>query len=202
MPSIELSNHQKRALLKLARASIEMGPSPAPERRSSLTQSIAEDLPELASANRCCFVSLHCRGELRGCIGALEPYQDLLTDIVEHAQAAAFHDPRFPPLRPEEYDSIRISISVLSETEPMDVKDEADLLGQLRPGVDGLALELKVSGEHTKRSTFLPVVWQQLPEPKDFLVALKHKAGLASDYWSRHLAFSRYSTLSFEESVA
>jgi AmmeMemoRadiSam system protein A len=134
-----------------------------------------------------CFVTLWKDGELRGCIGSLRAERPLAEEVAQRAVDAAFHDPRFPPLRPEELDQVDIEISVLQPPEPLEVMDEADLLRKLRPGVDGLIL---ADGSH--RATFLPSVWEQLPAPRDFVRQLKRKAGLSADHWSATLRFERY----------
>ena len=115
-----------------------------------------------------------------------------MEDVAENAFAAAFRDPRFPPLRPDEYPRLEYHISILNPPEPMTVTSEADLLQQLRPGVDGLVLI-----EGARRATFLPSVWEQLPDPRQFLAHLKMKAGLPADYWSDSLRFERYTVEEF-----
>ncbi len=148
--------------------------------------------PEVLRAHRAAFVTLHHFHSLRGCIGHLEPCMPLVADVAENAFAAAFRDPRFPALAPWELAGLTLEVSVLSIPEPLRVRDEADLLGQLRPGVDGLTL---IDGP--ARGTFLPTVWDALPEPRQFLAELKHKAGLPPDWWSRTLRFERYGTEAF-----
>jgi len=138
------------------------------------------------------FVTLHRHAQLRGCIGSLEPRRALVSDVAENAFAAAFRDPRFSPLREEEWETLRVEISVLSAPQPMAFASEADLLSILRPGVDGLILQ-----EGRLRGTFLPSVWTSLPQPEAFLSHLKQKAGLAQDYWSPTLKVWRYETESF-----
>lgn len=141
-----------------------------------------------------CFVTLHRRGELRGCIGTLSAHRPLLVDVQSNARAAAFGDPRFPPLEELELDDLLVEVSLLSTLESVDFESEQDLIRQLRPGVDGLLLE---SGFH--RGTFLPAVWRSLPEPRLFLRNLKAKAGLAEDFWSSDLEVQRYTTQSWSE---
>lgn len=133
------------------------------------------------------FVTLTRHGELRGCIGSLEARRPLLEDVAENAFNAAFRDPRFLPVDRHECDQLDLHISVLSPTEPLHFRDEADLLRQLRPGIDGLVLS---DGRH--RGTFLPQVWEQLPDPQDFLTHLKRKAGLPAAHWSPRLKVERY----------
>jgi len=138
------------------------------------------------------FVTLKKHGELRGCIGSLTAYRPLVEDVARNAYAAAFSDPRFPPLQASELGELEFHISVLSPPVAMEFESEQDLLRQIRPGVDGLVLE---DGIH--RGTFLPAVWESLPDAESFLQHLKIKAGLPADYWSPTLKVSRYSTDSF-----
>jgi AmmeMemoRadiSam system protein A len=141
------------------------------------------------------FVTLKLDGELRGCIGTLEPFRPLRADVRENAIGAAFRDPRFLPLRACEFEATSVEVSLLSASERVDVAGEDDLLTALRPGHDGLTLEY---GRH--RATFLPQVWDSLPEPRDFLVALKRKAGLPGDFWSPRMNVSRYGVTKWKES--
>jgi AmmeMemoRadiSam system protein A len=153
----------------------------------------AEGLPDALRAERASFVTLNTAGQqLRGCIGTLEACRPLAEDVSRNAWAAAFRDPRFPPLQESELAGLDIHISVLSEAEPVTFGSEQDLLGRIRPGVDGLILE-----ERSARGTFLPSVWESLPEPEQFLAHLKLKAGLPADYWSDEIRIWRYSTQSF-----
>lgn len=140
------------------------------------------------------FVTLTQQGELRGCIGSLEAHRPLGEDLRANALAAAFNDPRFPPLGKEELDITRVEVSLLSRPEPMSFVDEADALAQLRPGIDGVIL---TRGRH--RATFLPQVWEQLPDPRQFMAQLKRKAGLAPDLWSEDFHLFRYRVEKFKE---
>ncbi len=126
---------------------------------------------------------------MRGCIGTLEAFRPLAEDIAHNAYAAAFQDPRFPPVDASEVDGLDIHLSLLTPAEPMSFQSEQDLLVQLRPGVDGLIL-----AEGGRRGTFLPSVWEQLPEPAQFLEHLKLKAGLPKTYWSDSIRVFRYET--------
>ena len=145
------------------------------------------DYPDSLQAPGACFVTIQRQGQLRGCIGSLEPHRPLALDVLHNASAAAFHDPRFAPLRAAELDGLSLHISVLGPSEPIVARNESELLVQIRPGIDGLILE-----DHGHRATFLPSVWEQLPEPAQFLRQLKRKAGLADDHWSDSLRFARY----------
>jgi AmmeMemoRadiSam system protein A len=173
------------ALLARARNAIaaEFGVPPRPE----------PDHPGLADPGAT-FVTLTQDGELRGCIGSIEAWRTLDEDIRANARAAAFRDPRFAPLRREELDVTRVEVSLLTKPEPMHVTDEADVLRQMRPGVDGLVLEYG-----GRRGTFLPQVWESLPEPKDFLTHLKDKAGLPRDFWAPEFRLSRYEVRKWKE---
>ncbi len=145
------------------------------------------EYPEPLRAIRATFVTLEIGGDLRGCIGTLDARRALVEDVAWNAYAAAFDDPRFPPLAREELTRIDVHLSVLSPPELMLVSSEHELLGRLRPGIDGLLLQ-----EGGRRGTFLPSVWQQLPDPVEFLTHLKRKAGLPANYWSATLRISRY----------
>ena len=123
------------------------------------------------------FVTLKRAGELRGCIGSLRPIRPLGVDVRANAIAAAFGDPRFPPLAMFEFEEVVVEVSLLTADEPIGVVDEDDLVARLRPGLDGLIL-----GYGHRRATFLPQVWDALPDPRDFLAALKRKAGLAGGF--------------------
>ena len=152
--------------------------------------------PASLSARRASFVTLHAEARLRGCIGSLEPHVSLVEDVSLNAFAAAFRDTRFQPLQANELATLSLQISVLSPPEVLDFNSESSLLGKIRPGVDGLILQ-----EQACRSTFLPSVWESLPEPVRFLGHLKLKAGLAADYWSESIRIWRYTTESFAASV-
>jgi len=186
-----LSPVHRRILLQVARDSIAHGLRTG----RPLVVDPADFDPEL-QAERATFVTLEEGGQLRGCIGHLEAIQPLVADVAENAFNAAFRDPRFPPVSAGEFDALEIHISVLSPPEPMAFDSEGDLLRQIRPGVDGLILE-----EGVYKGTFLPSVWEQLPDPRQFLAQLKMKAGLPPDYWSDTLKVSRYTTESFAETA-
>ena len=142
------------------------------------------------------FVTLTQEGKLRGCIGSLEAWRPLVDDVRANARAAAFHDPRFPPLTAAELPRTRLEVSLLTPAETMNCRDEADAREQLRPGRDGVILS---AGRH--RATFLPQVWDQLPEPLRFLGELKRKAGLAADYWGPEVRLERYTVRKWQEAT-
>ena len=140
------------------------------------------------------FVTLFYRGELRGCIGSLRATRDVGLDVRENALAAAFRDPRFPPLTSDEFEATWVEVSLLSSLESARFDTEDELRARLRPGIDGVTLELD---EH--RATFLPQVWEALPEPREFLAALKHKAGLPAEFWSPRLNVALYQVTKWKE---
>jgi AmmeMemoRadiSam system protein A len=140
------------------------------------------------------FVTLTCSGALRGCIGSLVAERPLRTDVESNALAAAFSDPRFAPLSAREYREIEVEVSLLSPMQPVTVESETQALTLLRPGVDGVLLEYG-----RRRGTFLPQVWEQLPEPRAFLAHLKQKAGLPADFWAEEIRLSRYTVTKWRE---
>lgn len=182
MPSPEPLDARERALLAgLARRSLEDAFA------GRATEIAVEALPRRLREPGASFVTLERGGELRGCIGSVEARRPLAEDVVDNARAAAFDDPRFPPLERRELAAIEVHLSVLTPSEPLPAADEAELLGALVPGEDGLILQ-----ENARRATFLPAVWRNLPEPGDFVRQLKRKAGLAPDHWSPTISFRRY----------
>ena len=150
--------------------------------------------PDWLDAPGATFVTLTLGGRLRGCIGSLAAQRPLGEDVQYNARAAAFRDPRFPPLPAAELDKVRVEVSVLTPATPMAFIDEADALRQLRPGNDGVILEYD-----GHRATFLPQVWEQLPEPRQFMAHLKQKAGLSSDFWAGEVRLFRYGVEKFKE---
>ena len=184
---MSLTKANQQILLKLARQSIEHGFKTG----HPLCVNLREYPRELIK-QRATFVTLEKNKNLRGCIGMLEAIFPLVEDIAENAFSAAFKDPRFPPVQKNEINDLQIHISILSDPEPMHFSSEEDLLNQLRPNIDGLILE---EGNH--RGTFLPSVWETLPDKKQFLRHLKNKAGLPPDYWSDTVKVSRYTTETF-----
>ena len=141
-----------------------------------------------------CFVTLTRASRLRGCIGTLEAHRTLLQDVKANAKAAAFLDPRFEPLTATEFRTTRVEISLLTPPEPLAFADQDDALAQLRPGIDGVILAYG-----NKRGTFLPQVWEQLPDPRRFFAHLKQKAGLSADFWAEDVRLSRYTVTKWAE---
>ncbi len=182
-----LKPEARAALLAVARDSIRQGLTTG----HPLSVALSEYALEMREP-RASFVTIDMEQRLRGCIGHLQAVQPLVEDVAENAFAAAFRDPRFAPLKAEEFPLLAIHISVLSPAEPIAFSSEADLIAKLRPGIDGLILE-----DGTARGTFLPSVWDSLPDPRDFLAQLKRKAGLPASHWSPDLKISRYRTESF-----
>jgi AmmeMemoRadiSam system protein A len=181
----DLSTGEKQALLDIARRSIHQGVI-----NGTSLNIDAGDFSETLQIQAATFVTLHMQGQLRGCIGTLQAHQPLVNDVAQHAFDAAFKDPRFSPLSATEENLLDIHISILTPAEAMDFSSEEDLLRQLTPGEDGLILEAGYN-----RGTFLPSVWESLPEPRDFLNHLKMKAGLPAGFWSDDIKVSRYTTV-------
>ncbi len=186
----QLTLEEKQRLLTLARQALEHGvrgqPLPAIE-DASLTPTLR--------ANGASFVTLTVRGNLRGCIGALEPYQSLAEDVREHAIAAALEDYRFPPVQERELADIHIEVSRLTQPVPLEYSTADDLLAKLRPGVDGVILK-----DGFRRATFLPQVWEKVIDKEEFLSHLCMKMGAPSDQWKRkHLDVLVYQVEEFHE---
>lgn len=181
----------------------EVGPELLTRARAAIAKHLGCLAPTLAltppwlSDRGACFVTLKKDGELRGCIGSVRAQRSLGEDLDINAVAAAIRDPRFPPVTADELPELEIEVSLLSEPEFVEFKDEAELARKLRPGQDGVIL---FSGCRT--ATFLPQVWEQLPDPAAFLAALKHKAGLASDRPAPNLMAATYTVRKWSESDA
>ncbi len=185
MPSPDpLTPAQADILLAVARESIANGLDTGRPLAVS-----ASDYEQALREVRASFVTLHLEQELRGCIGSLEATLPLVEDVAQHAFAAAFQDPRFPRLTQQEFPKLDIHISILTPNEPMQFQDESDLLRQLRPGIDGLLI-----ARGSRRATFLPSVWESLPDPAKFLAHLELKAGIANLESAEPLQACRYTT--------
>ncbi|RUM39737.1 MAG: AmmeMemoRadiSam system protein A [Desulfobulbus sp.] len=187
-----MNEKQGNILLRLARQTIAEHlhlPVSEPVREEELAD------PDL-QAKRGVFVTLNKHGALRGCIGSLVGQESIINGVRRHALNAAFHDTRFPPVTPDEVPDLRIDISVLTKPRPLDYRDDQDLLQKLRPYIDGVILRAPGGAG----ATFLPQVWEQLPDPQLFLSHLCLKAGLPQTAWrSGQLEIDTYQVQHFEE---
>jgi AmmeMemoRadiSam system protein A len=190
---MNLATPERRELLALARASIDSTLSGGSAVRQLVPFTAAGLLPGL-TLRRSSFVTLRRGEELRGCCGTLDAPRPLAEDVWRNAWAAAFNDYRFPPLTAAEWPHMNVHLSLLTVPEPLDVATEEQLLALLRPSIDGLILESDAG-----RATFLPAVWEQIPDPAQFVRQLKIKAGWPATYWSNDVRCSRYTTESFGE---
>ncbi len=184
MALMSLNKEHQQQLLTAAKASIQHGLNAG----CALMFNLAE-YPQVLSECKATFVTLKLDQQLRGCIGRLEATLPLIEDVAENAFLAAFQDPRFTPVTMDEFAELDIHISLLTAPVLMSFSSEQDLMSQLQPNVDGLILV-----EGSRKGTFLPSVWEQLPEPEQFLCHLKQKAGLSVAYWSDTLNVYRYQT--------
>ena len=179
-------------LLKIAKESIRQELEKQGEALASLKTCVSKAVLE---ENRGVFVSLHKKGDLRGCIGNIEPVKTIFEGVVDNAKHAAFHDTRFNPLSREELMETAIEVSILTRPENLDYTDADDLIKKLRPGIDGVIVKKRY-----KSATFLPQVWNQLEDPGSFLSHLCMKAGLRPDEWkSGGLSVVTYQVQVFEE---
>jgi len=185
-----LTLDEQKILLRMAREAIEYrvrGEKLPPIQKTALTLTLEEQ--------GATFVTLTIGGQLRGCIGALEAYQPLADDVREHAVAAALEDPRFPPLSEDELSRIQIEVSRLTRPVPLEYKDADDLLSKLRPNVDGVLIK-----DGLRRATFLPQVWEKLPDPSEFMDNLCYKMGASHLHWrNKHLDVFIYQVEEFHE---
>lgn len=175
MPEQHLTDSERSFLLSLARQSIKnyLNNLPLPELN---LRDLSPNLREQGAS----FVTLTYKGYLRGCVGALEAYQSLAEDVREHAIAAAFQDYRFPPLQSQEIHDIKIEISYLTQPSPLIYDNPNELLEIIRPNIDGVVIR-----DGMRRATFLPQVWEKLPDPSEFLDQLCLKMGVPADFWRR-----------------
>ncbi len=187
-----LTDHQKKILLRLARQTIEE------ELRQQATDPVAQEElhdPELRQ-HRGVFVTLNFDGMLRGCIGSLLGLEPLIAGVRRQAINAALRDNRFPLLTVDELPEVIIEISVLTPPQNPEYTDSADLINRLQPGIDGVILKIPGGAG----ATFLPQVWEQLPEPKTFLRHLCLKAALPRDSWQHgNLTVQTYQACHFDE---
>jgi len=178
-------------LLKIARQAIAsaFGLAPEVDREALVAQ-----YPELEK-EQATFVTLTIGGQLRGCIGSIIPHRPLIDDLVANARAAAFDDPRFPKLTPEEFERVDIEVSLLTVPRELPYRDVEDLRSKIRPGVDGVILK-----DGFRRATFLPQVWEKIPSPEQFLSELCLKMGAPADLWRRKpLEVATYQVEEFHE---
>lgn len=186
----KLTPDEKQLLLREARQALEIG-----VRGGKLKPLDQASLSPRLRSNGAAFVTLTEKGQLRGCIGALQAYQPLVEDVREHAVAAALEDYRFPPVQESELKDIHIEVSYLTAPARLEYAGADDLAARLRPGVDGVILR-----DGPRRATFLPQVWDQLPDVNDFLGHLCMKMGAAPDLWRRtHLDVQVYQVEEFHE---
>jgi AmmeMemoRadiSam system protein A len=185
-----LSIEEQKILLDIARKGMEAAVKGEPAPPVDLPT-----LPEALRKDGASFVTLTLHGSLRGCIGALEPRQPLALDVREHAAEAALEDPRFPPVRPYELPAIHIEVSYLTLPQELPYDSPDDLLHKLRPRVDGVTL---IDG--WRRATFLPQVWESLPDPAAFLSHLCEKMGAWPNLWqTRKIRVQTYQVQEFHE---
>lgn len=180
-----MSEEQGSVLLAIARESLAAA--------LGLGAEAARDEPWLRDPGAT-FVTLRAHGDLRGCVGTIRAFRALLDDLRSNARAAAFADSRFPPVQAWEYREISMEVSLLSPCEPLELGCEEEALARLRPGIDGIVFEFR-----ERRSTFLPQVWEQLPDPREFLSHLKRKAGLPPAFWDAEVKLWRYTVTKFCE---
>jgi MEMO1 family protein len=183
---------QGQLLVRLARQTIsgKLGRGIPPS--ESLETALASDIYQQHLGT---FVTLKKKGQLRGCIGSLAAYEPVADGVRQNALNAAFRDPRFRPLSHDELDEVQVEVSVLTEAKPLEYSDSEDLTKKLRVHVDGVILR-----KGSASATFLPQVWEQLPDPRQFLSHLCQKAGLAKDAWiTSKPEISTYQVEYFEE---
>ena len=208
----KLTLEEKQTLLKLARQSLDAG-----VRGAALPNLDPAAMTPTLRAEGAAFVTLTVDGELRGCIGALQPYQSLAEDVREHAVAAALEDPRFPQVQVNELPNIEIEVSRLTVPVPLDYNDAEDLLAKLFPRNERqlaqvpeqhrshdlpglLPVSRRQTQERGRRATFLPQVWEKIPDTAEFLANLCYKMGAAPDTWKRkHLEVLVYQVEEFHE---
>jgi AmmeMemoRadiSam system protein A len=176
-----LTPAEKQLLLQMAREALEAAVTSRP-----LPRPAADRLPVSLAAPASCFVTLTAAGELRGCIGSLQAERPLFEEVRLRAGQAALSDFRFAPVAPEELPGVEVEISVLTPPQPLEYAGPDDLMAKLRPGVDGVIL---ARGKH--RATFLPQVWERVPDPQVFLSMLCEKLGAAPEAW-RQAQFEVY----------
>jgi AmmeMemoRadiSam system protein A len=173
--SEQLNQNEKEILLKIARDALSEAVA-----HKSLPKIDLASLSQKLQTEGASFVTLTIHDQLRGCIGTLEAYQPLALDVQEHAIAAALQDFRFPNVKPVELPIIQIEISVITPKTHLSYENTSDLLTKLRPNIDGVVLQ-----DGFRKATFLPQVWEKLPDPKQFLSHLCLKMGAPADLWQK-----------------
>lgn len=186
------TKEQGMALVALARRTIQENLGVMPPANPKLAEALADEELHVKTGT---FVTLTMNGQLRGCIGSLEGREPLVDSVKHNALNAAFRDPRFSGLTKRELDKVHVEVSILTEPKPLAYADAQDLLKKLRPGIDGVIIRQGYAG-----ATFLPQVWEQLPDKEEFLGHLCMKAGLKPDEWTRgRLEVQTYQVQYFEE---
>ena len=187
--SESLTPERGRALVDLAKGSIAhalgVAPAPLPPRSTNGGSAWLEE-------HAATFVTLFHEGELQGCIGSIEPRRKLVDDVQENAVAAAFRDPRFPGIRPDQLDELRVEVSVLSPLEKIPFRTEEEALAAVRPFVDGLVVR-----HGWRRGVLLPQVWDRRTSVREFVAALKMKAGLPPTFWAEGIELHRFTLRKF-----
>jgi hypothetical protein len=190
MQTENLSLEDQKTLLQIARNSMELA-----VREDKKLPIQVKEFSSFLQQDGASFVTLTLNGRLRGCIGTLKAYQPLVLDVREHAILAALEDPRFPPVRERDLALIHIEVSRLSEPKPFPYQSPQELLMGLQPGKDGVVLRLG-----HRSATYLPQVWEQIPDPADFLSELCLKMGAPADTWQKQpLEVSTYQVQEFSE---
>ncbi|MBR9913136.1 MAG: AmmeMemoRadiSam system protein A [Gammaproteobacteria bacterium] len=182
-----LNPGERQQLLQLARTAIEQ-----PLLDGETVQIDLQHWPQKLTRPGASFVTLKLAGKLRGCIGTIESHRALVLDVSANAYAAAFQDPRFEPVTANEVEQLNISLSILNQPRPVEFEQVTELHDILRPRVDGVILEA-----HGQRAVFLPQVWEMLPDPVEFLLQLRRKAGIPADIDPEALNVSRFQVEAF-----
>lgn len=185
--NINLNTEDRKLLLDLAKNAIE-------SKLKGHKFEIPKNIPSKLKEKRGAFVTLTINGQLRGCIGHILPVQELYKDVIENARAAAFDDPRFPPLKKEELPNLKIEISILDLPKKLEYESPQMLIDYLNKNKPGVILK---KGPY--QATFLPQVWEELPNPEDFLTHLCLKAGLPADEWTYGTEIETYKVEKIKE---
>ena len=187
-----ITEHERQQLANVARQAISLG-----LKHGRAAKVNAHTFSRTLQALRATFVTLTLDGRLRGCIGSVVPHEPLVADVAANAYKAAFQDPRFPKLTQAEVSRLEVSVSILSHPRPLQARSEAEAIDALHPEVDGVILEARDAQGQTRRGLFLPHVWHELPDPRQFMRHLKAKAGLSTEGWPQGARLWRYRTETF-----